>query len=283
MSSAPAIGYVKLHRKLLGWEWISDPNVVAVLVQIMLRVNREPKRWKGIDIPIGSFFTSRATLAASCGLTEKQVRRALDVLEEGRTIDRVRAGSGLLVSLVKWEEYQESEPKQGRTRADVRAEAGPDEGRKRATTKEVEKERSREDEKSPEGDAADRRDPSVQNVVEFFEAQLGGKLDGPQKQNRWHAASLLKRMASEHPDFDPVVSVKALIQAAREDDFHRRNATSFTYLLKHSKAIVEARKARASNPKTQTADERQQQLADSLAKSFARRRAEAAGVGGGTE
>ncbi len=271
MISAPAIGFVKLHRKLLNWEWIGDPNVVAVFVQILLRVNREPKRWKGIDIPIGSFFTSRATLAASCGLTEKQVRRALDVLELGRSIERKRAGSGLLLSLVKWEEYQEKEPKQGRQRADNRAEVGPDEGhsqgRQRATTEEVEKERSKEVEKeesSPEGEPADRRDPSVQAVVDFFEAQLGGKCDGPQKQNRWHAASLLKRMAAEFPEHDAVVSVKALIQAAREDEFHRRNATSFTYLLKHSKAIVEARKARAANPKTQTNAERNLNLAATL-------------------
>jgi hypothetical protein len=144
MSEASPIGFVKLHRKLLKWEWIGDPNIVTVLVHVMLRVNREPKRWQGIDIPIGSFLTSRSSLAASCGLTEKQVRRALDKLEEGRTIDKVRAGSGLLISLVKWEEYQENGTAQGRTRADDGQESGPDEGRTRATTKEVKKLRSRE-------------------------------------------------------------------------------------------------------------------------------------------
>lgn len=147
MSEAPPIGYVKLHRQLLGWEWIGDPIVLAVFVQILLRTNREPKRWQGIDIPAGSFFTSRTTLAERCGLTEKQVRRALDVLEQGRTIERTRAGQGLLLSLVKWEEYQESEGKKGRLRADQGPNIGPTEGRERATTKEVEKERSKEVEK----------------------------------------------------------------------------------------------------------------------------------------
>lgn len=144
MSEAAPIGYVKLHRQLLNWEWIGDPIVLAVFIQILLRTNREPKRWQGIDIPTGSFFTSRNTLAERCGLTEKQVRRALDVLEQGRTINRVRAGQGLLLSLVKWEEYQESEGKKGRPRADQGPNIGPTEGRMRATTKEVEKERSKE-------------------------------------------------------------------------------------------------------------------------------------------
>lgn len=130
-------GYVKLYRSMLEWEWIGDPNVVTVFVQIMLRTNREAKRWQGVDIPAGSFLTSRDTLAASCGLSEKQVRRALDVLESGRTITRSRAGTGQLVTLVKWAEYQEQAVTQGRSRADERAEAGPKQGRNRAATEEV--------------------------------------------------------------------------------------------------------------------------------------------------
>jgi len=151
MVDAPRSGYVKLHRKLLDWEWVGDPNVLSVFVQILIRVNREPKHWRGIDIPAGAFLTSRDRLAESCGLTEKQVRRALDVLEKGQTISRVRAGLGLLISLQKWEEYQEGPSSEGRKRADDRAESGPNEGRKRAVTREGEKLRSRETELPPVG------------------------------------------------------------------------------------------------------------------------------------
>lgn len=175
MSAAPPIGYVKLHRKMLAWEWIGDPNVVAVFVNILLRVNREPKRWKGIDIPVGSYFTSRHNLALACGISDKQVRRALDSLEKGRTIERTRAGSGLLVTLVKWDEYQLSEADEGRTRAGSRADegpqVGPDEGRKRATTKEVKKERSKEVEKREERGASATRTTEVKlSKLESFKA-----------------------------------------------------------------------------------------------------------------
>lgn len=149
MFDAPRNGYVKLHRKLLDYQWIGDANVMAVFVQIMLRVNWEPKVWMGIDIPRGAFMTSRDTLARACGLSEKQARRALDCLIRAGTITTRRAGYGQLVTLERWEEYQEDPVKQGRTRADDRAGRGPDEGRTRAVTEEVKKLRSEEVEGLP--------------------------------------------------------------------------------------------------------------------------------------
>lgn len=291
---------------MLAWEWIGDANVVAVFVNILLRVNREPKRWKGIDIPSGSYFTSRHNLALACGITDKQVRRALDLLEKGRTIDRVRAGSGLLITLVKWEEYQLSEGGEGRTRAGSRADGGPqvgpDEGRKRATTKEVEKERSRERENtspSIEGEEpsavggqdhstvqappdptpgsaaplpgeepkADHRDPRINELVDHLEKKLGHGLDGSAKANRFAASTLLKILAREFPGFDALASTKALIDAATVDQFHAKNATNFDYLRRHWGAIAKASKERKSQTKHQTNDE----YAKSVAEAFARK------------
>ena len=299
MSSAPQTGWVKLHRSILDWQWIGDPNVVVVFLQILLRVNRVAKRWQGIDIPPGSFVTSRETLAQSCGLSEKQVRRALEVLKGAETIGTERAGLGQMVSLRNWEEYQEDATTEGRTGASRRAEAGPKQGRSRAGTEEGrEREKGRREESDPNGSGANGQlpidgmpppapapkikpgagpNPDVQAVVEFFEEQLGGKLDGTAQMNRWHASSLLKRLGSEFPEHDAVVSVKALIRAAREDDFHRRNATGFGYLLKHSRAIIESRKARASNPKTQTNGDRKQELATTLERRRVEREQAAAG------
>ena len=264
MSGAPPIGYVKLHRKMLAWEWIGDANVVAVFVNILLRVNREPKRWKGIDIPSGSYFTSRHNLALACGITDKQVRRALDSLEKGRTIERVRAGSGLLITLVKWEEYQLSEGSEGRTRAGSRADegpqVGPDEGRKRATTKEVKKERSKEVEKreSPNGEAGPSAygDPSVNEAIAYLTGKLGHSPDQSQKDNRFAVHGLLKTLGKEFPDFDPIKSVKALVDAAHRDPFHSKNATNFVYLRKHWAAIKNAAQKNKQSNGGQSTEER---------------------------
>ena len=79
----------------------------------------------GQTIPAGGTVTSREKIAAHTGLSEKQVRLALDKLEKGRVIERDRAGKGQLVTLVNWAKYQGDEPEEGRERASNRAGRGP--------------------------------------------------------------------------------------------------------------------------------------------------------------
>lgn len=129
-------GFVKLNRSILEWEWFQDSNAVHVLVYLLAAVNRLPGRWQGIDIAPGSIVTSRAKISAATGMSEKQVRLALDKLEQCGTITRDGAGKGQLVTLVKWAEYQIEAPREGRERAG----RGPDEGRERATILEGKKE-----------------------------------------------------------------------------------------------------------------------------------------------
>lgn len=133
-------GYVKLHRQLLEWEWFADSATVHVLTYLMITANWKEAKWMGITIPPGGTVTSREKIAAHTGLSEKQVRLALDKLEKGRVIERDRAGKGQLVTLVNWAKYQGDEHEQGRQRASHRADGGPTKGqqsgRKRAAIEE---------------------------------------------------------------------------------------------------------------------------------------------------
>lgn len=131
-------------------------------------------------------------------------------------------------------------------------------------------------------------DPDVQGVVDYLltrlrENDIAQDIAETKQDRRFAAHSIILAMRKRWPDLDALTNAKALIDAALANDFHRRHAMKLRYLLKHLDTIRLDAKARASNPKTQTANERQQHLADSLAKSFARRRAEAEGVGGGSE
>lgn len=130
----PETGWVKLWRAVLDAPWINDPIVVAVFFQLLVRVNREEKRAYGHTIHKGAMLTSRIRIAEWAGVTEKQARRALDVLKRAETIDSEGAGSGQLISLRNWEEYQGSEQRKGRLRAEDRAGKGQAQGRERATT-----------------------------------------------------------------------------------------------------------------------------------------------------
>ena len=123
-----AEGYVKLHRQLIDWEWFADSATVHVMTYLMITANWKEAKWMGVTIPPGATVTSREKIAAHTGLSEKQVRLALDKLEKGRVIERDRAGKGQLVTLVNWAKYQGDDDEQGRQRASNRAGRGPTKG-----------------------------------------------------------------------------------------------------------------------------------------------------------
>lgn len=269
MSKAP--GYIKIHRAMLDWEWYHDDRCVRMLLHLHLKANYMPGRWKGNEVSPGEMVTSSIALAEQLGWSRSAVNRTLEKLKKSGEVDTKSDNKWTLVSLRKWDKFQVDDLKPDTKSDKKRTTTGHQTGQQPDTIEEGEEvKKEKKARTSPEGDAADRRDPDVTDVVSFFEKALGGALDGSAKENRWRAKSLLSRMAKEYPDHDPVVSVKALITAAREDEFHKRNATSFDYLLRKSRAIVEARKARQENPKTQSDDQRQRDIATALAREVGR-------------
>jgi len=126
------LGWIKLHRSLKNWEWYDDIPATRLLIHLLITVNHEPKKWKGILVEPGTRITSFQKLAEETGLTVKQVRLAMSKLEKSGEVARERAREGQAVTLVKWEKLQDK----SRKRASKRAEGGQAEGKERATTKE---------------------------------------------------------------------------------------------------------------------------------------------------
>ena len=77
---APA-GFVKIPRTLLLEPWARRPACLALFAHLLARANLEPKEWNGIRIDRGQLVTSRRSLAAETGISEKCVRSALLELE----------------------------------------------------------------------------------------------------------------------------------------------------------------------------------------------------------
>jgi hypothetical protein len=126
--------WLKLHRKMLEWEWYDHTNTKVVFIHCLLKANFEKKRWRGIEINAGEFITSLETMASETGLTIKQVRTALDNLEMTKDIDRARSEKGLytMISIVSWDKYQDKGQANGKPRANL----GQGKGKPRASTKE---------------------------------------------------------------------------------------------------------------------------------------------------
>lgn len=99
-------GWVKLHRQILEWEWYSDNNCFRVFLHLLLKANHKEKRFKGIELKVGSIVTSRDLLARETGLSSQQVRTALNKLISTNEITSVTSSQGTILQIVSYEKYQ---------------------------------------------------------------------------------------------------------------------------------------------------------------------------------
>jgi hypothetical protein len=99
-------GWIKLHRKILEWEWYSEPTTFRVFLHLMLKANHKDRRFKGIELIKGSVVTSRDILAMETGLSVRQVRTALDKLKSTNEVTIKTSSQGTIIQLVNYDKYQ---------------------------------------------------------------------------------------------------------------------------------------------------------------------------------
>ena len=73
-------GYIKLHRKLVDWEWYTDVNVKVVFLHLLLTANFKKNVYQGIEVLPGQTIVGTNALAVNTGLSRQQVRTALNKL-----------------------------------------------------------------------------------------------------------------------------------------------------------------------------------------------------------
>lgn len=119
-------GFITLHRQLLDWEWYRDINTKSLFIHCLLKANWEDRNWNGIEIKRGQFVTSNDTLSRELKLSVKEVRTAISKLEKTNEIIKKGASKYTLLSVVKYDFYQEINKEE--------ASKGQTKGKQRATT-----------------------------------------------------------------------------------------------------------------------------------------------------
>lgn len=99
-------GFIKIHRKMLKWEWYSDINVRVLFFHCLLRANHKPEKWQGIELGAGQFITSLGHLAKECGLSEQQTRTALNKLKSTSEITSKSTSRNTIITVKNWNLYQ---------------------------------------------------------------------------------------------------------------------------------------------------------------------------------
>ena len=99
-------GWIKIHRKLLDWEWADDPNMVALFIHLLLNANFYESKWRGITIPKGAFFTTQTKLCSKTGLSRSTLRTCIDRLKATGEIATQTFNNGTVVIIRNYEKYQ---------------------------------------------------------------------------------------------------------------------------------------------------------------------------------
>ncbi|MFO0764100.1 MAG: hypothetical protein U0518_04585 [Candidatus Gracilibacteria bacterium] len=99
-------GYIKLHRKMLEWEWYDDINTMRLFLHILLKANYADKKWKGKMIKRGEFITSRDKLSKETGLSDQQIRTCLTRLKSTNEITSETTSYYTKLTIEKYDLYQ---------------------------------------------------------------------------------------------------------------------------------------------------------------------------------
>jgi hypothetical protein len=109
-------GYIQLHRKIKDWAWYHDLPVKSAFIHCLLSANFMQSKFGKLTVQAGQFVTSYERFADQSGLTKKQVRRAIEVLQDSGEIVWQGHGKFSVVTLVNWGSYQGLETAKGQTK-----------------------------------------------------------------------------------------------------------------------------------------------------------------------
>lgn len=100
------LGWVKMHRSMLDWEWYSDINVCRLFMHMILKANHKDGKWRGILIKRGQTLTSLNTLESETGLSKSQIRTAIKKLISTREIAQQSHSQHTVFTVINYDSYQ---------------------------------------------------------------------------------------------------------------------------------------------------------------------------------
>lgn len=104
-------GFIKLHRKMLKWEWYKDINTKVLFLHCLLKANWKDGRFQGIEVPRGSFVTSLSTLSEELSskeytFTVQNVRTSLKHLTLTGELTSKSYSKYRIITVNNYNEYQ---------------------------------------------------------------------------------------------------------------------------------------------------------------------------------
>lgn len=101
-------GWIKLHRKLMEWEWFDNSEMVHLLIYFLLKANHKANMWRGVEVLPGQFITTLPDIKKDTGISVQSVRTCLDRLKSTGVITDRSTNKFRVITICKYDSYQDS-------------------------------------------------------------------------------------------------------------------------------------------------------------------------------
>ncbi|MGN0468452.1 MAG: hypothetical protein ACI4GY_06995 [Acutalibacteraceae bacterium] len=98
--------FIKLNRKILSWQWFSDPCTRDLFIYCLLKANWKDGKWHGIEYKRGEFITSLPSLSSDLGFSVQNIRTALAHLKSTGEITDRKTNKNRIITVVNYNKYQ---------------------------------------------------------------------------------------------------------------------------------------------------------------------------------
>ncbi len=100
------VGFIKLHRRLLNWEWYKDSPTKDLFIHFLLNANYGPGSCRGIELQRGQLLTTARELSEETGLSRQQIRTATKKLLKTQEINQTINQKLTIVTVLNYDSYQ---------------------------------------------------------------------------------------------------------------------------------------------------------------------------------
>lgn len=99
-------GWIKIYQKFIYWEWYKDANTCRLFLHCLLKANWKDARFRGYEIPRGSFVSSIRNLSKELKISEQKIKTALNHLKLTHEITIKTTKQFSIITINNYDLYQ---------------------------------------------------------------------------------------------------------------------------------------------------------------------------------
>jgi len=99
-------GWIKLHRDVLNWEWLSEPKTFSFFIYCLIKASHKDFEYRGKQIPKGGFWFGLKVASVETGLSIQSIRTCIKRLKSTNEITVKVSTQGSVITINNWNKYQ---------------------------------------------------------------------------------------------------------------------------------------------------------------------------------